>query len=286
MDMNEIYLEKYMGEKEYRKFESRWRFCRKAHGFGFNPFALLFGPLYLFYKKMYREGAAFLAVMMIASAVVGAAAGVVAMGFETDVYTGRRDANGVYVSGTAFKEDFTYFEFTPEEIIVKLTADPVYVGEKDTACSWPSGQIGYLPSSVIEYFTLPLTSHRFYYGIGSFPAFVCWAARIIANVILCLLLAVRFDMLYYKKVSGLAAGQLSKIKKSASAGAREKILKKAHGEIPCHPLYILMGLTFFGVLYPLPLPFFEAACGGAFGLLMFPVISAADYIFGDKRNAV
>lgn len=27
MDMNEIYLEKYVGEKEYGKFEDRWKFC-------------------------------------------------------------------------------------------------------------------------------------------------------------------------------------------------------------------------------------------------------------------
>lgn len=45
MDMNEIYIEKYVGEKEYSKFEDRWKFCRKAHGFGFNPFAFLFGLL-------------------------------------------------------------------------------------------------------------------------------------------------------------------------------------------------------------------------------------------------
>ncbi|MDE6592110.1 MAG: DUF2628 domain-containing protein [Oscillospiraceae bacterium] len=273
MDMNEIYIEKYIGEKEYSKFEDRWKFCCKAHGFGFNPFAFLFGPLYLFYKKMYREGAAFLAVMVVVSAVAGTAAGIFAMGLDADTFR-----------GTSFKKNFSYLELTPGEIIGELTADPVYVGGEQVMCTWPYGRRdSYLPSmSVMEYFTLPLTSHRFHYGIDSFSAFVCWAARIITNVILCLLLAVRFDMLYYKKVSDLAARQLSGIKEGASDGARKNILKRAYGERPCHPLYIFMGLAFFGILYPLPLPFFETACVSAFGLMMFPVISAADYIFGEK----
>ncbi|MDE7294281.1 MAG: hypothetical protein K2N72_07640, partial [Oscillospiraceae bacterium] len=113
-----------------------------------------------------------------------------------------------------------------------------------------------------------------------------WAARIITNIFLCFLLALRFDFIYYKRLMGLAAKQLAGIKEGAAEAARQKILEKASAEFPCHPLYILMGLAFFGVVYPMPLPVFEAACVGAFGLMMFPFISVVDYIFGDKRNAV
>ena len=282
MDMNEIYLEKYIGEKEYSKFEDRWKFCRKAHGFGFNPFAFLFGPLYLFYKKMYREGAALLAVMAIASAVVGTAAGIFAMGLDTDAFIGRKDANGVNVSGTVFKEGFSYFELTPWEIAETLAEHPVYVGQEYYRCR----NIDISQLTVYEQIMLPLLNSKYYYLIDSFPAFVFWAARIITNIFLCFLLALRFDFIYYKRLMGLAAKQLAGIKEGAAESARQKILEKASAEIPCHSMYILMGLTVFGVLYPMPLPIFEAACAGAFGLMMFPFISVADYIFGDKRNAV
>ena len=282
MDMNEIYLEKYVGEKEYSKFEDRWKFCRKAHGFGFTPFAFLFGPLYLFYKKMYREGVALLAVMVIASAVVGTAAGIFAMGLDTDAYIGRTDTRGNKIYETAFKEDFSYFELTPREIAETLAEHPVYVGQEYYRCR----NIDISQLTVFEQVMLPLLSSDFYYVIDSFPAFVFWAARIITNIFLCLLLALRFDLIYYKRAVSLVARQLAGIKENAAEGVRQSILERSRGEVPCHPLYILMGLTVFGVLYPMPLPIFEAACVGAFGLLMFPVISAADYIFGDKRNAV
>ncbi|MDE7295376.1 MAG: DUF2628 domain-containing protein, partial [Oscillospiraceae bacterium] len=196
--MNEIYIEKYVGEKEYSKFEDRWKLCRKAHGFGFNIFALLFGPLYLFYKKMYREGAAFLAAMMIASTVVGAAAGVFAMGFDTDAYTGRKDANGVNISGTAFKRNFSYFELTPEDIILELADAPIYVGQEYSICAYGRSSIDISQLTLFELLMMPLLDRDFYYGIDSFPAFVLWAARIITNIFLCFLLALRFDFIYYK----------------------------------------------------------------------------------------
>ncbi|MDE6592109.1 MAG: DUF2628 domain-containing protein [Oscillospiraceae bacterium] len=286
MDMNEIYLEKYVGKKEYRKFKDRWKFCRKTHGFGFNPFAFLFGPLYLFYKKMYREGAAFLAVMAIASAVVGTAAGIFAMGLDTDAYNGRKDTNGNKVYGTAFKEDFSYFELTPWEVAEALAEPPVSVSQREQICVYGRGSVDISQMTVFEWCMMPLFDSDFFYDIDSFPAFVFWAARIITNIFLCLLLALRFDFIYYKRITRLAAKQLAGIKESAAEGVRQSILERSRVEAPCHPLYIFMGLTVFGVLYPLPLPFLLAACAGAFGLLMFPVISAADYIFGDKRNAV
>ena len=275
MDMNEIYLEKYVGAKEYSKFENRWKFCRKAHGFGFNPFAFLFGPLYLFYKKMYREGAAFLAVMAVVSTIVGAAAGIFAMGLDTDTFF-----------ETSFKENFSYFELTPEDIILELADAPVYVGQEYSICVYGRSSIDISQLTVFELLMMPLLDSDFYYGIDSFPAFVFWAARMITNIFLCFLLALRFDFIYYKRVKGLAARQLAGIKEGASEGVRQSILERSRGEVPCHPLYIFMGMTVFGVLYPLPLPFLLAACVGAFGLLMFPVISAADYIFGDRRNVL
>lgn len=283
MDMNEIYIEKYVGEKEYSKFEDRWKFCRKAHGFGFNPFALLFGPLYLFYKKMYREGVAFMAVMAIVSAIAGAAVGVVAMGLDTNVYIGRKDENGNKVYETVFKEGFSYFELTPQEIAAALTASPVGVKQPEVGSYWYKDISGMWAAEILM---LPLNSGRYRYAIASVPAFVFWAARIITNIFLCFLLALRFDFIYYKRAASLAARQLAGIKEGAAEAARQNILERSRGEVPCHPLYIFMGMAVFGVLYPMPWPFFEAACAGALGLLMFPFISVADYIFGDKRNAV
>ena len=274
MDMNEIYLEKYVGEREYSRFESRWKACRKR-GFGFNPFAFILGPVYLFYKKMYREGAAFLALMLISSLVIGTAAGIFAMGLDTSGF--------VTFRGAEFKEDFSYFDLTPGEIFDELTAAPVYVGETETLCVYGQTNISFSQMTLLEAFAMPLLDRSFYYGIESFPAFVFWAARIITNVVLCLLLAIRFDVMYYRKMSDLAAGQLSGIKESAPESSRLKVMERAYGEKPCHPLYVLMALTFLGVLYPLPLPFFPAVFKGAAGLLLFPVISAADYIFGDKN---
>lgn len=274
MDMNEIYLEKYVGEREYSRFESRWKACRKR-GFGFNPFALIFGPVYLFYKKMYREGAAFLALMLTASFVIGTAAGIFAMGFDTSGFAS--------FDGAEFKEDFSYFDLTPGEIFGELTAPPVQVGQEMSMCVYGRRENLLAGLTETEALIMPLLDRDCSYVIDSFPAYVFWKTRLITNVVLCLLLALRFDVIYYRKMSGLAAGQLSGIKEGAPEGSRLKVMERAYGEKPCHSLYILMAICFFGILYPLPLPLFLTFSRGARGLLLFPVISAADYIFGDKN---
>ena len=272
MDMNEIYLEKYIGEREYSRFAHRWKACRKW-GFGFSFLALIFGPLYLFHKKMYREGAAFMVLMLTVSLIAGTAAGIFAMGYDGPKYPGHgREPEP--------KRGFSYSELTPGEIYSELTAPPVYVAVYWDRRTFSSDlTVSGSPLTVI----MPLVDRHFYYVIDSFPAYVFWKTRLITNVVLCLLLALRFDVIYYRKMSGLAAGQLSGIKEGAPEGSRLKVMERAYGEKPCHPLYVLMALTFLGVLYPLPLPFFPAVFKGAAGLLLFPVISAADYIFGDKN---
>lgn len=275
MDMSEIYLEKYMGAREYSRFENRFKACRKR-GFGFDPFAFILGPVYLFYKKMYREGAAFLVLMLTVSTVLGTAAGIFAMGLDTSGYA-------MYDYGLVFKDGFSYFDLTPGEIFGELTAAPVYVGETETLCVYGRSNASFSQMTILEMLAMPLFDRSFYYGIESLPAFAFWAGRIITNVILCLLLNFRFDVIYYRKMSGLAARQLSGVREGAPECSRLEIMERACGEKPCHPLYVLMGLCFFGVLFPLPLPFLETVCKAALGLLMFPVVSAADYIFGDMN---
>ncbi len=272
MDMNEIYIEKYVGEKEYSKFEGRWKFCRKAYGFGFNPFALLFGPLYLFYKKMYREGAAFLAVMVVVSAVVGTAAGVFAIGF---------DPKGFVMEERFFKKDFSYLELSPGEVYAALTAAPLDpdMGSDDFVRFYGDREISVQQKTDFMLFTMPLAYYSVsYFHINSLPAFVFWAARVITNLLICFVLSLRFDSLYYKKVSGLVEKQLQRIKPSASESKRQAIIKKFSGESHYHPLYILLGLLVMSVIYLLPM-----SSGGiiymAVPLALFPIILAADNIF-------
>lgn len=272
MDINEIYIEKYVGEKEYSKFEDRWKFCRKAHGFGFNPFAFLFGPLYLFYKRMYREGAALLALMAAAGTIIGILAGIVFMGF---------DPKGFVMEERFFKKDFSYFELTPKEVYAALTAAPLDpdMGSEEFVRFYVDMNVSVEQKTDFMLFTMPLAYYSVsYFDINSFPAFVFWAVRIIISLLVCFGLSLRFDSLYYKKVRGLVEKQLQGIKPTASEPKRQAIIKKFSGKSRYHPLYILLGLLVMTVIYPLPM-----SSGGiiymAVPLVLFPIVLAADNIF-------
>ena len=230
------YIEAYLGEKEAERCIQEWSKLEKRHWISFNPAAWLFSFLWLFYKKMHREFAVFLAAFLILPVIVGGIAGISKM--EGDI--------------------------TPKAVYSELRRIPVSIWREYhtheyaalhtlKSCHNPAK---YMPW--YEVMLTPLTDGRYSFEINSEPAFYYGLFRILTVFAVNLVCGFSFNYLYMKSVRRSIIKQLSKIK-TDSADVREKILRKAAEEYSV-PLYKNAAVfLFFAAALVLPV-FYDTVC--------------------------
>lgn len=103
--------------KTIRRIANMERFDRKI---SFNIAAFIFGPLWLFYRKMYKAGAMFLVVMTLCAAISGV---LITTPSVVQAYKNMFDAVGQVYAGEITAEE--YYEKLFEDVDVAADTDPV-----------------------------------------------------------------------------------------------------------------------------------------------------------------
>lgn len=89
--LKDSYIHAYMGD-EARKQIPKWKKCEKNHNMNFNFPAFFFSFFWYFYKRAYKAGFVFLALIVLLPNIVGAAAGYVRIHDDIDMVTEYRNA--------------------------------------------------------------------------------------------------------------------------------------------------------------------------------------------------
>ena len=226
------YIEAYLGEKEAERCIHKWRGLEKRHWLSFNPAAWLLSFLWLFYKKMHREFAVFLAAFLILPVIVGGIAGISKM--EGDI--------------------------SPKAVYLELRRIPITIDDRQSVCVY--GRYSeYLKMTAPWYLLMisPALDHdSYYFSINSEPAFYYGLFRVMTMLALNIFLGVYGNRLYFRSVRGRILRQLADMSTDEES-SRLRILEKS-GRENAFKIQQMKLAPFFALVCVI-LPFFyDAIC--------------------------
>ena len=226
------YIEAYLGEREAERCIPEWSKLEKRHWISFNPAAWLFSFLWLFYKKMHREFAVFLAAFLILPVIVGGVAGISKMEGE----------------------------ISPKAVYSELRRIPITIDDRQSACVY--GRYSEYEKMTAPWYLLMISpalySDMYYFRINSEPAFYFGLFRVLTMLVLNIFLGVYGNRLYFRSVRGRIFRQLADMS-TGEESSRLRILEKSGRENAFKVQQMKLAPLFALVCVILPF-FYDAIC--------------------------
>ena len=226
------YIEAYLGEREAERCIPEWSKLEKRHWISFNPAAWLFSFLWLFYKKMHREFAVFLAVFLILPVIVGGIAGISKMEGE----------------------------ISPKAVYSELRRIPITIDDRQSVCVY--GRYSEYEKMTVPWYLLMISpavySDMYYFRINSVPAFYFGLFRVLTMVALNIFLGVYGNRLYFRSVRGRIFRQLADMS-TDEENSRLRILEKSGRENAFKIQQMKLAPLFSLICVILPF-FYDAIC--------------------------